>query len=110
MGAGLIDAHAGAAGILLSGGRANPAGRMALIAGTSNCHMLLADTYIEVPGIWGPYKNAILDNLWLAEGGQSAAGLFLQRLMEMHPAHKSLSQSWAGRFEVLDAAAMQSVS
>lgn len=107
--AGLIDAHAGAAGILLSGNRKNATGRMALIAGTSNCHMLLSDKYLEVPGIWGPYKNVILPDLWLAEGGQSASGIFLQRLIEFHPAHKQLPKNWEKRFMILDKEAIKKI-
>ncbi|WP_102868573.1 FGGY-family carbohydrate kinase [Pseudovibrio exalbescens] len=67
---GVIDAHAG--GIALIGG--DPEGGLALISGTSNCHMVVSAEPVMVPGVWGPYLNAMLPNWWLSEGGQSAAG------------------------------------
>lgn len=70
---GIIDAHAG--GLALVG--AAPEGTLALIGGTSNCHMAVSQTPIFVPGVWGPYFGAMLPNWWLAEGGQSAAGALL---------------------------------
>lgn len=67
---GMIDAHAG--GIALAG--ASPEGTLALISGTSNCHMLCSSREIHTPGVWGPYWSAMLPGYWLTEGGQSAAG------------------------------------
>ncbi|MFV0334893.1 MAG: FGGY-family carbohydrate kinase [Tropicimonas sp.] len=70
---GIIDAHAG--GIALAGSA--PEGAMALISGTSNCHMVVSREAIMVPGVWGPYYGAMLPGWWLAEGGQSATGSLL---------------------------------
>lgn len=70
---GIIDAHAG--GLALAG--AAPDGTMALIAGTSNCHMVVSREAIMVPGVWGPYFGAMIPGWWLAEGGQSATGSLL---------------------------------
>lgn len=70
---GIIDAHAG--GLALAG--ASPQGTLALIGGTSNCHMVVSREPIMVPGVWGPYFGAMLPGWWLAEGGQSAAGALL---------------------------------
>lgn len=67
---GIIDAHAG--GVALIG--ADPEGALALISGTSNCHMVVSRGPIMVPGVWGPYFGAMLPGWWLAEGGQSATG------------------------------------
>ena len=67
---GMIDAHAG--GVALAG--AQPVGTLALISGTSNCHMLCSEEEIHTPGVWGPYWSAMLPGYWLTEGGQSAAG------------------------------------
>lgn len=67
---GLIDAHAG--GVALAG--AQPKGTLALISGTSNCHMLCSEEEVYTPGVWGPYWSAMLPGYWLTEGGQSAAG------------------------------------
>ena len=70
---GIIDAHAG--GLALVG--AAPEGSLALICGTSNCHMATSVDPIMVPGVWGPYFGAMLPGTWLNEGGQSAAGALL---------------------------------
>lgn len=67
---GMIDAHAG--GVALAG--VQPAGTLALISGTSNCHMLCSEQEIHTAGVWGPYWSAMLPGYWLTEGGQSAAG------------------------------------
>ncbi|KAA9002799.1 FGGY-family carbohydrate kinase [Affinibrenneria salicis] len=67
---GIIDAHAG--GLALIGGQ--PQGALAIISGTSNCHMLVNKAQLETPGVWGPYWSAMLPGWWLTEGGQSAAG------------------------------------
>ncbi len=70
---GIIDAHAG--GLALVG--AEPEGTLALIGGTSNCHMIVNRAPVMVPGVWGPYFGAMLPGWWLSEGGQSAAGALL---------------------------------
>jgi FGGY-family pentulose kinase len=67
---GIIDAHAG--GLALLG--AAPEGGLAIISGTSCCHLVVNREKIMVPGIWGPYLGAMLPGWWLNEGGQSAAG------------------------------------
>ncbi|CAH2603909.1 D-ribulokinase [Rhodovastum atsumiense] len=70
---GIIDAHAGALALI----GAAPEGALAIIAGTSACHMIVSPAPIMVPGVWGPYWGALLPGLWLNEGGQSAAGALL---------------------------------
>jgi FGGY-family pentulose kinase len=67
---GIIDAHAG--GLALLG--AEPEGGLAIISGTSCCHLVNSRTPVMVPGVWGPYFGAMLPGWWLNEGGQSAAG------------------------------------
>ena len=82
VGAGLIDAHAGALGILqTTTAEASPGqNRMAIIAGTSCCHMFLLDKERLVPGVWGPYRHALLPHRFLLEGGQTTAGATLDWL------------------------------
>ena len=67
---GIIDAHAGGLGLL---GK-NPETTLAIIGGTSSCHMASSKKPLFVEGIWGPYYGAMVPNLWLNEGGQSATG------------------------------------
>ncbi len=93
----MIDAHAGALGVL----GATPEGeldqRLALIAGTSNCHMALSAEQRTVKGIWGPYYGALLPDAWLNEGGQSASGALLDHILDSHVASANLGDDRHGR-------------
>ena len=70
---GIIDAHAGGLALVSTA----PQGSLAIIGGTSNCHMVVSPDPVMVPGVWGPYFGAMLPDYWLNEGGQSAAGALL---------------------------------
>ncbi|HEY8575085.1 MAG TPA: FGGY-family carbohydrate kinase [Devosia sp.] len=88
VGAGLIDAHAGALGLL---GAFTPDvstidRHLALIAGTSSCVMALSAEDRPTTGVWGPYFGAVLPGVWLNEGGQSATGALLDHLIRWHGA------------------------
>jgi D-ribulokinase len=94
VGAGLIDAHAGALATLGAGwgdGTADPRRRMALILGTSGCCMAVSDEARFIPGCWGPYYSALTPDQWLVEGGQSAFGAAIDRLMRMTPAFSDVA-------------------
>ncbi|MBS7543259.1 FGGY-family carbohydrate kinase [Ancylobacter oerskovii] len=90
--AGLIDAHAGGLGTVgarQGGGEAGANGalsRMAYVFGTSACTLLTTTDPAFVPGVWGPYFSAMVPGFWLNEGGQSAAGAAIDRLVRLHPA------------------------
>ncbi|MGD0639844.1 MAG: FGGY-family carbohydrate kinase, partial [Roseiarcus sp.] len=89
VGAGLIDAHAGAIGTMgasLDEEDADPSKRLALILGTSACCMAVADEARFIPGVWGPNYSALIPGQWLTEGGQSAFGAAIDQLMSMSPA------------------------
>jgi FGGY-family pentulose kinase len=64
-----IDAHIGLLGL----GAVEP-GQMGVIMGTSFVHLTLSSGPIFRPGLWGPYPNALVDGLWLLEGGQVSCG------------------------------------
>ena len=105
VGAGLIDAHAGALGTMGSAFGAAPADprrRLALILGTSSCCMAISDTPRFIPGVWGPYYSALTPGQWLAEGGQSAFGLAIDHLMRMHPAFAEYSRRAGDGFEAME--------
>ncbi len=71
---GIIDAHAGGLALVSTA----PQGSLAIIGGTSNCHMVVSPDPVMVPGVWGPNFGAMLPAYWLNEGGQSAAGALLE--------------------------------
>lgn len=82
--AGLIDAHAGGIGTV--GVEGTPQSNLAYVFGTSSCTMTSTDAPVFVPGVWGPYYQAMVPGLWLNEGGQSAAGAAIGQLLSFHPA------------------------
>ncbi|RMZ92525.1 hypothetical protein DV736_g246, partial [Chaetothyriales sp. CBS 134916] len=63
--------------------------RLAAVAGTSTCHLVMSKDPVFVPGVWGPYRDSIIPNYWMAEGGQSATGELLKHVLETHPAYQS---------------------
>jgi FGGY-family pentulose kinase len=71
-----IDAHAGEIAL----GAVGP-GDLALILGSSTCHMAQSPTPVFA-NIWGPYPDALADGMYTLEGGQTATGSILQWLVE----------------------------
>jgi FGGY-family pentulose kinase len=90
VGVAIIDAHAGGVGTIgasIAGAPVDVAAlerRLSLIGGTSSCHMALAREARFVPGVWGPYFSAMVPDLWLAEGGQSATGALIDHVVQTH--------------------------
>jgi ribulose kinase len=70
----IIDAHAGGLGLLgtpVDGEAPNEDEldeRLALIGGTSSCHMAVSKEPRFIPGIWGPYFAAMVPGFWLTDG------------------------------------------
>lgn len=111
---GLIDAHAGALGVLGQSLEA-PATldrHIAMIAGTSTCHMALATEPRRISGVWGPYFGAVTPGLWLNEGGQSASGALLDHILDWHAEGRALGAAAhdqvLARIDALSADAAQS--
>ncbi|XP_074953563.1 FGGY carbohydrate kinase domain-containing protein isoform X5 [Phalacrocorax aristotelis] len=69
--------------------------RVAMICGTSSCHMGVSETPIFVPGVWGPYFSAMVPGLWLNEGGQSATGKLIDHVVRGHVAFPELQSKAA---------------
>ncbi len=98
VGVGIIDAHSGGLGSLGMTKTGETANRkqiektLALIGGTSSCQMATAPEARFVPGVWGPYFGAMLPEMWLAEGGQSATGALLDFVIENHAYAAKLHQ------------------
>ncbi len=78
---GLIDAFAGALGVIGGQTGAGIDRHLALIAGTSSCVMGLAPDPRPADGLWGPYYGVAVPDLWLSEGGQSATGALLDHVI-----------------------------
>ena len=98
VGAGLIDAHAGGIGSVGAKGGGGAEANLAYVFGTSSCTMTTTRDPVFVPGVWGPYYSAMVPGVWLNEGGQSAAGAAIDRLLEFHP-HASEAHAEAARDE-----------
>ncbi|XP_034559577.1 FGGY carbohydrate kinase domain-containing protein [Notolabrus celidotus] len=100
VGASLIDAHAGGLGVI----GADVKGfhlpcedqpitcRMAMICGTSTCHMAISEKPLFVPGVWGPCLSAMVPDMWLNEGGQSATGRLIEHMVKGHAAYTQLQE------------------
>ncbi|EXJ81113.1 hypothetical protein A1O3_07401 [Capronia epimyces CBS 606.96] len=103
VGSGVIDAYAGWIGTV--GAKVNLSSdqldtsmaandqsqaftRLAAVAGTSTCHLVMSKDPVFVPGVWGPYRDSIIPGYWMAEGGQSATGELLKHVLETHPAYQ----------------------
>ncbi len=85
---GLIDAYAGALGVL-GPFAATPQvleRQLALIGGTSSCIVAFSRAEKFGLGMWGPYYEAVLPGQWLIEGGQSATGALLDHVVRVHSA------------------------
>jgi FGGY-family pentulose kinase len=108
VGTSIIDAHAGGVGVIgadvdgegLTEGNLNR--RLALIGGTSSCHMAVSRDPIFVPGVWGPYFSAMLPGLWLNEGGQTATGALIDHVVRTHAAFAEVSAGERTVYEVLN--------
>jgi D-ribulokinase len=112
---GIIDAHSG--GISMIGGSTvseadgtvagspdnepSLSNRLCVIAGTSTCHMYVSETQKFVPGVWGPYFGAMIPNLHLLEGGQSASGRMMDFIIDSHIGCKSL-ELYRDRHRILE--------
>lgn len=92
--ASMIDAHAGALclfGCNAEGIDEQITSKLALICGTSSCHMSVEEEPIWAKGIWGPYKGAVFPKMYLHEGGQSATGILLDFIVKNHPAYDQVA-------------------
>lgn len=106
MGSGVIDAYAGWIGTvgakvdlgegelsseLPKNDQSQAYSRLAAVAGTSTCHLVMTKEPIFVKGVWGPYRDSIIPDYWMAEGGQSATGELLKHVLETHPSFNQAS-------------------
>ncbi|NVN05234.1 FGGY-family carbohydrate kinase [Asaia spathodeae] len=97
VGVSAIDAHAGGIGVLgaASGETLDDAAldrSLALIGGTSSCHMAVSRDARYVDGVWGPYSEAMLPGMWLNEAGQSAVGSLVDFVISTHAQGPALAE------------------
>ena len=103
VGVSVIDAHAGGIGLLggvLPGETLDATAletRLALIGGTSSCHMAVSNEPRWVNGVWGPYYSAMIPGMWLTEGGQSATGALIDHVLQSHARYAELASQAASR-------------
>ncbi len=43
--------------------------------------MAVSQKPLFIPGIWGPYYSAMIPDMWLTEGGQSATGSLVDHIV-----------------------------
>ena len=108
----MIDAHAGGIGMIGAAihGDSPTAddmnGRLALIGGTSSCHMAVSKEPRFIDGIWGPYFSAMVPGYWLTEGGQSATGSLVDLVVYQSGASSRLQelakQANVSEYEILN--------
>jgi FGGY-family pentulose kinase len=89
VGVGIIDAHAGGIGSMAIAAKGEKhldeiQRILALIGGTSSCHLVVSPEPRFIPGVWGPYYGAMIPGMWLIEGGQSATGALIDHVIENH--------------------------
>jgi FGGY-family pentulose kinase len=84
VGVGAIDAHAGAIGTIGGEAKVSLDRRLAMVAGTSSCHLIANTEPRFVEGVWGPYWGAMIPDLWLNEAGQSATGAVIDHIIDSH--------------------------
>jgi L-ribulokinase len=66
---GNVDAH-----VTAPAAQAVEPGRMLIVMGTSNCHVVNGDRLADVPGMCGVVDGGIVPGLWGYEAGQSGVG------------------------------------
>ncbi|MFT6987171.1 MAG: FGGY-family pentulose kinase [Psychromonas sp.] len=95
VGVSIIDAHAGGIGVLgavgVKGEKVDFNRRLALIGGTSSCHMAVSESPRFIDGVWGAYYSAMIPKYWLNEGGQSATGVLIDHFISSHPLYSELN-------------------
>lgn len=99
-----IDAYTGMLGL----GVVRP-GRLALVIGSSTCHMALSEKAIFGSGVWGPYPDALTRGTWVLEGGQTATGSIVKWFKDnfAHAEQVEAEQRGVSPYEVLDEKAAQ---
>jgi ribulose kinase len=99
---GAIDAYAGSIGL----NTLRP-GRLALITGSSTCHLAVSEEALFDSMSWGPYPDAVVPGLWILEGGQVSTGSIVKWFVDQFAYREQLeaSERDTSAYEILDKAA-----
>ena len=97
-----IDAYLGMLGM----GAVGP-GDLALVMGSSTCHMAMSATPLLGSGMLGCYPDAVVEGLYTMEGGQTATGSIVNWYRQHFAGAEALEAERAGKnvYEVLDSKA-----
>jgi FGGY-family pentulose kinase len=97
-----IDAYLGMLGLGAVG-----AGDLAMIMGSSTCHLAMAERGVFGSGMLGCYPDAVVPGMYTLEGGQTATGAILNWYRQHFAGHEAAEAQHTGQnvYEVLDAKA-----
>jgi FGGY-family pentulose kinase len=97
-----IDAYLGMLGL-----GAVEAGDVAMVMGSSTCHLAMSARELFGSGMAGCYPDAVVEGLYTLEGGQTATGSILNWYRQHFAGNEAAEAARAGRnvYEVLDARA-----
>jgi FGGY-family pentulose kinase len=97
-----IDAYLGMLGMGAVG-----AGDLAMIMGSSTCHLAMSAEGLFGSGMLGCYPDAVVEGLYTLEGGQTATGSILNWYRQHFAGNEALEADRTGHniYEVLDAKA-----
>ncbi len=79
-------------------------GRMALVMGSSTCHMALCAQARFDSNVWGPFPDAVIEDTWVLEGGQTATGSIVKWFADNFASEEELEAERRGRnrYDILD--------
>jgi len=101
---GCIDAYAGMIGLDVL-----QPGRLALITGSSTCHLAVSRREAFGSRLWGPYQDAVAPGQWILEGGQASTGSIVRWFIDRFANREQCEAEAAGAnvYELLDARAAE---
>src|SRR5207245_6919811 len=97
-----IDAYLGMLGMGAVG-----AGDLAMIIGSSTCHLAMSAQGLFGSGMLGCYPDAVIEGLYTLEGGQTATGSIVNWYRQHFAGNEAAEAERTGRnvYEILDAKA-----
>lgn len=94
----MVDAYAGSLWSMGAGGelieRVGGAleKRLSVVCGTSTCLTNVSRKQLFMPGVWGPFRDAVIPGFHATAGGQSVSGKLLENTIERHAAFPGLCE------------------